>query len=109
MIATRNALPERAVALWRVVVLLLSCFVVFLLLVTCLAILRDSKPPTALLPDGSEVQFLGVRVGGVEFSTEKPWEKLSRRYLPARMTTWIRPSVTGSCGAGTNTLTVYVQ
>lgn len=59
------------------------------------------------LPEGVPMRFLAVRMGGAAFTTEKTWERLLRRYLPARLTRALPSAVSGSCGSGTNSLTAY--
>jgi hypothetical protein len=45
---------------------------------------RSIPTQSFLLPDGSRFTFLGVTMANEKFSTDKPWHKPLRRWLPAR-------------------------
>jgi hypothetical protein len=45
------------------------------------------------LTDGTRIELLGTSMGSEPFTTEKPWQKLARRWLPAWLTGWIPPAI----------------
>jgi hypothetical protein len=61
------------------------------------------------LTDGTRVGFLDAKIGGAAFTSEQPWEKIARKYLPYRLQGWMPAVVNGSCSSGSNSLTVYVR
>ncbi len=61
------------------------------------------------LQDGTQIELLGTAVGGSIFTTEKNWQRLARRYLPARFLNWLPPAVSGACSFGPNSITVYLR
>jgi hypothetical protein len=69
------------------------------------------RRPERVVKFGNQVrvELLGTAIGGATFTTEKQWERLARKALPARWTGWIRPATTGNCGSGTNGITVFVR
>ena len=54
------------------------------------------------LPDGSQVELL-------PFTTEKPWHRFAKRFLPHRFQNWIPSPVSMSYGHGSNCLTIYLR
>jgi len=64
----------------------------------------------ATLPDGSTVEFLGTAAGEGTFKTASKWQRLARRYLPARLQNLVPSAVSGGgCWSGSNSLTVYLR
>lgn len=61
------------------------------------------------LSDGKQVEFLGTTIGGQTFTTEKPWHKTARRFLPSDLLKWIPAAVSGSCSSGSNSITVFLK
>ncbi len=61
------------------------------------------------LTDGTRVEFLDAKIGGAAFTTDKPWQRIARRYLPYRFQGWVPAVVNGSCSSGSNSLTIYVR
>lgn len=62
-----------------------------------------------MLAEGTEIQFLGVRVGNSSFSTETAWQGWAREYLPAPMTRGLPSGVVAACGSSTNSITAYFR
>jgi hypothetical protein len=69
---------------------------------------RRAKNEIALA-DGSRIRLLDVKIGGQQFTTEKPWHRLARRWLPWQWQPWVPTASTGSCGSGSNSITVYLE
>src|SRR5690242_15394710 len=60
------------------------------------------------LADGTKIEFVGTAVGGQTFSSETPWLKRARRFLPVSLQRrWLPNEFTADCGYGSNSLTVY--
>lgn len=70
---------------------------------------QGNKAGVITLPDGKTVEFLGTTIGLQTFTTEKPWHKTARRFLPNQLQKWIPPAVSGSCSSGTNSITVFFK
>src|SRR5262245_21733947 len=73
------------------------------------ALLSPRGPGRVAFANGSRVEFLGTTVGNQTFSTEKRGYKLARRWLPSRWSGWLPPVVSGTCGSGTNSITVFIR
>ncbi len=69
--------------------------------------LREARQIT--LATGQRVELLGVRKAGDSFTTEKPWETYARKHLPRHWLTWLPQPVSGSCGGGDQSITVYLR
>lgn len=69
---------------------------------------RLAKARTAVLPNGSTVEYLGTVHGTGQFTTDKAWMKAARTYLPNVITRKLPQPVTGSCGYDSNSVTVFV-
>ncbi len=70
---------------------------------------KDERTRRITLPDGTRVELLGVSLGATPFTTEKPWQRQVRRWLPARWQGWIPPAITGGgVFAGSNILHVHL-
>lgn len=78
-------------------------------IVVFLILLRGDHARLVELPDGKTIELLGTTVGGQIFNTEKRWQKLARRFLPNRWQSWIPNAMTGSCGSGSNSITVFLR
>jgi hypothetical protein len=69
---------------------------------------RSIPTQSFLLPDGSRFTLLGVTMANEKFSTDKPWHKPLRRWLPARWLNWLPASSTSSSGiSSTNAATIW--
>ncbi len=66
-------------------------------------------PRAVTFADGTRLEFLGARLHGETFSTERPWERLLRRYLPNRWQGFLPPVTSGSCSSGSNSVTFYFR
>ena len=53
--------------------------------------------------------MLDAKVGGAQFTTEKPWHRLARRLLPWQWQSWVPMPSSGSCSSGSNSITVYLE
>ena len=83
-----------------------------LTLVVTVRVIRVQKETAArstVLPDGTRVKLLGVSVGAAEFSTEKPWHPIARRWLPQRLQSWIPASITTSSRHVDSGLTLWFE
>jgi hypothetical protein len=60
------------------------------------------------LADGTRIRVLDAKVGGAQFTTEKPWHRLARRILPRQWQQWIPTASSGSCSSGSNSITLYL-
>jgi hypothetical protein len=98
--AQRDASGGRA-ALWALLAILsASAFGLYLWQI------QAPSRQIVTFPNGMQARFVGVRAGGSQFSTGKPWDPCLRTFLPPR---WLGPSVSGSCGSGSNVLSVYLD
>lgn len=71
-------------------------------------IYRSIPTQSFLLPDGSRFTLLGVKMANEKFSTDKPWHKPLRRWLPARWLGWLPASFTSTSGISrTNAATIW--
>ncbi len=93
----------------RVVAILITA--ALLLAVVALGVrawrLREARQIT--LATGQRVELLGVRKANEHFTTERPWEKYARKYVPSRWLTWIPDTVSGQISSGEQSITVYVR
>ncbi len=90
----------------RPYVLLTLTLVAFAIVGVSLSFRKDSGH-SITLPDGKVVELLGIAVGHQQFTTEKPWHKHARRWLPSRLHGWIPATASSMCSSGTNSITVY--
>lgn len=68
---------------------------------------REGRQWAVVLADGSRLTLLGMAVGSQPFTTEKPWHKTARRWLPRPWQGWL-PDPASSTGSGdSNSLTVF--
>src|SRR6266540_1599118 len=72
-------------------------------------IARVQRMNRFVLPNGSRVELLGVAKARETFTTERGWQRWTRKFFPAIVQRWLPPTYSGSCGSGTNSLTVYVR
>lgn len=70
---------------------------------------QSTPSRTLTFPNGQTARLLGTTVGYTNFSTQKNWHRLVRRFLPGPLQGWIPPTQTGSCGGGSNALTLYFE
>lgn len=70
---------------------------------------RRPGAAVAVFPDGSRLQYVGSATGGQTFTTERPWHKLARRFLPYRWQGWIPAVTSGSCSSGSNSVTFFFR
>lgn len=70
---------------------------------------RSSQDRVIKLADGRTIHLLGTSVGNSIFTTERPWHRLVKKYMPRRFSRWLPESVSSSCGYSTNCVTVYVS
>lgn len=55
---------------------------------------RQEQNRTVVLDNGSVLRYMEALPAGVNYSTEKEWHRLLRRYLPARFVRWLPPAKT---------------
>lgn len=55
---------------------------------------RQEQNRTVVLDNGSVLRYMEALPAGVNYSTEKEWHRLLRRYLPARFVRWLPPAET---------------
>ncbi|MDB6065865.1 MAG: hypothetical protein JWR26_2073 [Pedosphaera sp.] len=76
-------------------------------------VLRHSKATDksrhTTLPDGTTVELLGTSIGNATFTTDKPWQRFARHWLPSRLQNWLPAVMTMNCSPGANGLTVYLR
>lgn len=72
--------------------------------------LADRRARFVTFPDGSRLEFLGTVMGNGTFTTDTPWQRLARRYLPARFQSWL-PAVIDCSGIypATNSATIILR
>ena len=73
---------------WVIVPLALLLLAAMLTAVLCLSA-RNSPRRTIKLPDGSRLAVLGASLGNQPFTTDKPWQKGLRRWLPTNLQGWL--------------------
>src|SRR5580692_6253225 len=92
--------PDRhSIARW-----LLAAFalvVVGVAAIVVIAIVRSSSvhgSRVVILPDGTRIEALGCVTGTNSFTSEKPWERIARKFLPAKYQDWIPQPVVSRGG-----------
>jgi hypothetical protein len=72
--------------------------------------LADRRARFVTFPDGSRLELLGTVMGTGAFSTDTSWQRLARRYLPARFQSWL-PAVIDCNGIypATNSATIILR
>ena len=77
-----NAVPKSRRKLW----LIAAVFVVLAFggILTFAVSQSRHQNHVAILPDGSRIEVIGSVTGTNSFTTERPWQRLARRILPAR-------------------------
>ncbi|MDB6065863.1 MAG: hypothetical protein JWR26_2071 [Pedosphaera sp.] len=90
-------------------ILLLLVGVIITILVVAIQTIADNRARYTTLPNGSTVEMLGTSVGTATFTTDKPWYRFARRWLPTRLQSWIPPNISASTGANTNQLVVWIR
>ena len=55
---------------------------------------RQEQNRTVVLNNGSVLRYMEALPSGVNYSTEKEWYRLARRYLPTRFIRWLPPAET---------------
>jgi len=99
----RRSNPIRRVLVCLLAVLAIAGWLTLLLL-------PQAKAPASItLSDGTRIQLLGTTVGFAAFNTDKPWQRLVRRLLPARLSTWLPPPSSWSCGGASNSVNVFLR
>jgi hypothetical protein len=68
---------------------------------------RGSPRNAVVLADGSRFTLLGTSAGDQPFTTEKPWQKAARRWLPRQWQSWLPDVISSGGGGNSNTLMVY--
>jgi hypothetical protein len=104
--------PDPPSSFWRLVGVLFIVLLLGLLVGAGVLLVRmqaAARSRSVTLTDGTRVEFLDAKIGGAPFTTERPWEKFARRYLPYRFQSWMPAVVSGSCSSGSNSLTIYVR
>jgi hypothetical protein len=110
---TERSPSVRSYTFERVVLIIIGVLLVGAVIGIALGLSHYKKFQAArwiTLSDGSRVEVVGVTLGDAPFNSEKPWERFTRRLLPAMWTGWIPPAVTnyGWGGLDSNTLTVFL-
>lgn len=68
---------------------------------------RESRSNLVVFPDGSRLKLLGTGIGNARYTTEKPWHKYARRWLPNRWQGWLPSSLSISSGRDSNGMTIW--
>lgn len=68
---------------------------------------RRENSGTIVFPDGSRLTVLAALRGGEKFTTERPWQKQARRWLPQKWVRWLPDAFTSSGSGDTNSLIVW--
>lgn len=72
--------------------------------------LGEAETRVVSFPDGSVAKVLGAVRSGSSFSSDRPWQSVLRRTLPARWQGVLPPLSTLTCGSGnTNHLVVFFE
>lgn len=89
---------------------LLVCAAIGFALVEARRALADRHARFVTFPDGSRLEFLGTVMGTGTFSTDTPWQRLARLYLPARFQSSL-PAVIECSGiySDTNSATIILR
>jgi hypothetical protein len=93
-----------------IVFVLLVCGAIGFALVEARRALADRRARFVTFPDGSRVEFLGAVMGSGTFTTDNVWHRLARRYLPARIQSWL-PAVIDCSGlySDSNSATIILR
>jgi len=105
-----NRDEEQPKSLMRVILIVLVTGVVLAIVALGVWMLSGANNRRfATFPDGNTVEFLGTTVGSATFTTEKKWQSIARRILPARFQSWIPVGITSGCGTSSNSVTVHLR